>query len=34
MSLPEVTFADSAWVSLHPHVAQEGGGGTEPEPTA
>lgn len=23
MSLPEVSFADSAWVSLHPHVARE-----------
>lgn len=32
MSLPEVSFADSAWVSLHPHVAQGGGGDTTSQP--
>lgn len=32
MSLPEVSFADSSWVSLHPHVAQGGAGGTRASP--
>lgn len=34
LSLPEVSFADSAWVSLHPHMAQGSGGSTKPQPTA
>lgn len=32
MSLPEVSFADSAWVSLSPRVAQGAGGGTKCQP--
>lgn len=34
MSLPEVSFADSAWVSLPPPMAQGSGGSTRPRPTA
>lgn len=32
MSLPEVSFADSAWVSLHPHMAWGGAGNTRSSP--
>lgn len=35
MSLPEVSFADSAWVSLSPRMAPPGGGaGVEETPGA
>lgn len=34
VSLPEVSFVDSVWVSLHPHMAQGGGGDTKSQNTA